>query len=51
MFGLGVSELFLVLAIVILLFGPSRLPRLGRSLGETISALRTGLRASTKDEP
>jgi len=51
MFGIGVPELLLLLAVVILLFGASRLPRLGRALGETISGLREGLRTSTKDEP
>lgn len=48
MFGFGVPELLLVLAVAVLLFGPSRLPVLGRSVGEAISGLRDGLRGRTK---
>lgn len=40
MFGLGVQELLIIGAIVALIFGPSQLPRLGRSVGETIREVR-----------
>ena len=33
-FGLGATELLVVLAIVLLLFGSSQLPKLARSMGE-----------------
>lgn len=49
MFGLGAPELILVLLIIVLIFGTSRLPRLGRALGETISGLREGLRSTEKE--
>ena len=47
MFGLGVQELVLILLIVVVLFGASRLPQLGKGLGEGISNFKRGL----KDKP
>lgn len=48
-FGLGVAELLLIFAIVVVIFGASRLPQLGRGVGEGISNLRDGLKS--KDKP
>ena len=42
-FSLGVPELLLILLIVVVIFGASRLPALGRGLGEGISNFRSGL--------
>ncbi|MGH9381335.1 MAG: twin-arginine translocase TatA/TatE family subunit [Thermoanaerobaculia bacterium] len=44
MFGpIGTTELLVLLAIVLVIFGASRLPRLGRGLGEGIRNFRRGL--------
>jgi sec-independent protein translocase protein TatA len=32
-FGIGATELIIVLVIVLIIFGPKKLPQLGRSLG------------------
>ncbi|ACX52341.1 twin-arginine translocation protein, TatA/E family subunit [Ammonifex degensii KC4] len=40
MFGLGPQEIILILAIALIIFGPSKLPELGRSLGKTIREFR-----------
>ncbi|GBE37800.1 MAG TPA: twin-arginine translocase TatA/TatE family subunit [Nitrospirae bacterium] len=36
MFGLGVTELIVILVIVVVLFGASRLPQIGKGIGEGI---------------
>ncbi len=36
MFGLGATELIIILVIVVILFGASRLPEIGRGIGEAI---------------
>lgn len=41
MFGpIGTTELLVIGGIVLLIFGPRQLPRLGRSLGQTIREFR-----------
>jgi sec-independent protein translocase protein TatA len=44
MFGMGASELMIILVIVLLLFGASKLPELGRSLGSGLSNFKKGLK-------
>jgi len=48
MFGLGMPELIIILIIAVLIFGASRLPELGSSLGKAIKGFRE---ASEKREP
>lgn len=48
-FGLGVPELLVILAVVLLIFGPKNLPKLGSALGKTVKGLREGM-GSAKDE-
>lgn len=40
MFGLGVPEILVILAIFFLLFGAKRLPEIGAGLGKTVKELR-----------
>ena len=43
MFGLGHWEILAIIAVILLLFGPSKLPALGRSIGEGVRNLKKGL--------
>ena len=47
--GLGVPELVIILVVVLLIFGPKNLPKLGASLGKTVKSLREGMGAGEKD--
>ena len=42
MAGLGVPELLIVFAVVMLLFGSTRVPKLARSLGKASKEFRDG---------
>lgn len=40
LFGIGPGELLLILILALIVFGPRRLPEIGRSLGQMIRELR-----------
>ncbi len=44
MFGLGFPELILILIIVFVIFGASRIPELGKGLGEGIRNFKKGMK-------
>ena len=41
--GMGVPELLIILLVVLLIFGPKNLPKLGASLGKTVKNIRKGM--------
>ncbi len=41
--GIGVPELLIILVVVLLIFGPKNLPKLGASLGKTVKNIRKGM--------
>jgi sec-independent protein translocase protein TatA len=47
---LSPTHLIIILAIVLIIFGPSRLPQLGKSLGKTMKAIRDGAEGEGDDE-
>lgn len=49
--NLGWTEILLIGGIALLLFGPSKLPGLGRSLGESIRGFKKALNEDPKEEP
>lgn len=46
----GGMEWVIILVVVLLLFGPSRLPQLGKSIGKTMKAIRDGVDGKGDDE-
>jgi sec-independent protein translocase protein TatA len=49
-FGIGPLELIIVLVIALVVFGPKRLPDLGRSLGTGMREFKDSITGSTKDD-
>ncbi|MDQ3799042.1 MAG: twin-arginine translocase TatA/TatE family subunit [Acidobacteriota bacterium] len=49
-FGLGTYEILIIVAILFLLFGATRLPQLAKSLGQTRKAFREGMREAEEEE-
>ena len=47
----GIQELVLIFLIVLVLFGATRLPQLGRGLGEGISNFKRGLKGDDASGP
>jgi len=45
LFGLGLPELVLIGGVVAVLFGPSKLPELGKSLGKTVKSFQSAAKA------
>jgi sec-independent protein translocase protein TatA len=48
---IGAPELLIIFAIVVLLFGASRLPGLGKSVGQSIRGFKTGLSDADEENP
>jgi len=47
--NIGVGEILLVLAIVLVLFGSARLPHMAQSLGRSLTSFKKGLRETAED--
>lgn len=50
MFGLGMQELVIIMAIVLVLFGASKLPQIGRGMGEAIRNFKKATLEADKEE-
>ncbi len=48
--SLGMSELVIILLIVIVIFGASRLPQLGKGLGEGIRNFKVSLKSGQEKD-
>ena len=47
---LGPMELVVILIVVLLIFGPKNLPKLGSAIGKSVKNLRDGLDSGKKDK-
>jgi sec-independent protein translocase protein TatA len=48
---LGLPEILLILVMLLLFFGPSKLPALGASIGEAIKGFKKGIQSIDDDKP
>ncbi len=48
--GLGVPELVVILIVVLVIFGPKNLPKIGSALGKTVKNVREGMEEGSDDE-
>ena len=40
-FGIGLPEIAVIFVLILLIFGPKRLPQLGKTIGKTLKGLQT----------
>jgi sec-independent protein translocase protein TatA len=50
MFGLGTQELLVILVIVLVMFGGSKLPEIARSLGKSMNEFKKGIDEGARDD-
>jgi sec-independent protein translocase protein TatA len=48
--GLGVPELVIILVVILVIFGPKNLPKLGSSIGKTVKNIREGMGSEDKQD-
>lgn len=48
-FGMGPMELGIILLVVLVIFGPKNLPKLGSALGKTVKSVREGMEGDPDD--
>lgn len=48
-FGMGPMELAVILLVVLVIFGPKNLPKLGSALGKTVKNVREGMGEGSGD--
>ena len=51
MFDVGFSEMVVIVVVALLLFGPKKLPELGKALGGSLRAFKDGLKGVVEVDP
>lgn len=49
MFGLGTTEMMIILVLVMIVFGAGKLPQVGGALGKGLRNFKTGLKEGSED--
>ena len=49
-FGMGPFELLLIVVVVLVIFGPKNLPKIGSALGNTVKNVREGMEEGSEDK-
>jgi sec-independent protein translocase protein TatA len=50
MFGLGWTEVGVIVIVALLIFGPKKIPELGSALGKTLRGFKEEMNKTTADE-
>jgi len=50
MFGLGLTELVVILIVALIVFGPGKLPQVGKALGNGIREFRNAAKGIAEDD-
>ena len=48
--NIGWPEIIIVLVILLVIFGPKRLPHLGKSIGQSVRGFKSGIKGEDEDE-
>lgn len=48
---LGMTEILLIVGVALLIFGPAKLPQLGKAVGETMREFKKSMKSVTEEEP
>ncbi len=48
---IGVPELIMILVIVLVIFGPNKVPEIGKAMGKAIHDFRSAMQEPTADKP
>jgi len=46
--AIGMTEILIILIIILILFGPKKLPELARSIGKSVKEYREGMKGKPK---
>lgn len=49
-FGIGHTEIIVILAVIVIIFGAAKLPQLGSAIGQTVKNFRRGMREAKAEE-
>ena len=49
--GLGIPELLIILIVILVIFGPKNLPKIGSALGKTVKNVREGMEEGRRTSP
>ena len=47
---IGIWEVLLIVVALLFIFGPSKLPQLGRAIGDTMKEFKKGVKSSSNEE-
>ncbi len=48
--NIGLGEILILVLVVLILFGPNKLPELGKSLGKAVGEFRKGIKEGLEDK-